>query len=140
MIGITTVGPNLHSGKHDESQCGSRRTQVAGEENRKCRSVLHRRSGGQQIEYIDGYPDRVLQLINLPTEVDPEEAVFELHAGILKFDSRKLQSVPWKAWLRQLESSSSPPSGARLVFGRRFDIFQFLHAMQEHVNGEQSKY
>jgi len=30
--------------------------------------------------------------------------------------------------------------GTRLVFGRRFNILQFLHPMQEHVRGEQTKH
>jgi HSP20 family molecular chaperone IbpA len=34
----------------------------------------------------DWLPDQVLRLIDLPTEVDPEGAVVELHAGLLKFE------------------------------------------------------
>ena len=53
------------------------------------REVAVTRNGDQRIEYIDSYPDQVLRLIDLPTEVDPERAVVELHAGMLKFELPK---------------------------------------------------
>jgi HSP20 family molecular chaperone IbpA len=53
------------------------------------REVAINQTGDQKIEYIDGYPDQVLRLIDLPTEVDPERAVVELHAGMLKFELPK---------------------------------------------------
>src|ERR1017187_3596205 len=53
------------------------------------REVAVSQNEGQKIEYIDSYPDQVLRLIDLPTEVDPERAVVELHAGMLKFELPK---------------------------------------------------
>jgi len=47
------------------------------------------RSKGGETELIDSYLDQVLRLIDLPTEVDPEGAVVELHAGLLKFELPK---------------------------------------------------
>lgn len=44
---------------------------------------------GGKIEYIDWSPDQVLRIIDLPTEVDPEGAVVELHTGLLKFELPK---------------------------------------------------
>jgi HSP20 family molecular chaperone IbpA len=42
-----------------------------------------------QIERLDLYPDQILRLIDLRTEVDPEAAVIELQAGMLKFELPK---------------------------------------------------
>jgi HSP20 family molecular chaperone IbpA len=42
-----------------------------------------------QIERLDLYPDQILRLIDLRTEVDPESAVIELQAGMLKFELPK---------------------------------------------------
>ncbi len=42
--------------------------------------------GGGKIEYPDWYPDTVLRLIDLPTEISPAGAVVELDAGLLKFE------------------------------------------------------
>jgi len=53
------------------------------------REAAVNQNGHQKIEYIDSYPDQVLRLIDLPTEVDPERAVVELHAGMLKFELPK---------------------------------------------------
>jgi len=53
------------------------------------REVTFCQNGEQEIEYVDGYPDQVLRVIDLPTEVDPERAVVELHAGMLKFELPK---------------------------------------------------
>ena len=44
---------------------------------------------GGKIEYIDWYPDQILRVIDLPVEVDPEGAVVELQAGLLKFELPK---------------------------------------------------
>jgi HSP20 family molecular chaperone IbpA len=44
------------------------------------------------IERLDLYPDQILRLIDLTTEVDPEAAVIELQAGILKFELPKAAS------------------------------------------------
>jgi HSP20 family molecular chaperone IbpA len=44
---------------------------------------------GGKLEYIDWYPDQILQLIDLATEVRPELAVVELQAGVLKFELPK---------------------------------------------------
>ena len=43
----------------------------------------------RQIERLDLYPDQILRLIDLTTEVDPEAAVIELQAGMLKFELPK---------------------------------------------------
>jgi HSP20 family protein len=40
---------------------------------------------------IDGYPDQILQVIDLATEVMPESAVVELQAGQLKFELHKTE-------------------------------------------------
>jgi HSP20 family molecular chaperone IbpA len=53
------------------------------------REVAINQDADQKIEYIDSYPDQVLRLVDLPTEVDPERAVVELHAGMLKFELPK---------------------------------------------------
>ncbi len=41
-------------------------------------------SEGGKVEYIDWYPDQILKLIDLTTEVMPESSVVELQAGLLK--------------------------------------------------------
>ncbi|MGA7770491.1 MAG: Hsp20 family protein [Candidatus Sulfotelmatobacter sp.] len=41
------------------------------------------------IERVDWCPDRVLRLIDLPTEVDPQGAVIELQEGMLKVELPK---------------------------------------------------
>jgi len=46
-------------------------------------------SEGGQVEYIDWYPDQILQLIDLTTEVIPESSMVELQAGLLKFELPK---------------------------------------------------
>ena len=38
----------------------------------------------------DFYPDQILHLISLPSEVDPEGAVVELQSGVLKFELPKV--------------------------------------------------
>lgn len=42
------------------------------------------------MECADRYPDQILRLIDLPTEVDPDGAVVELQAGLLKFELPKM--------------------------------------------------
>ena len=44
---------------------------------------------GGKVEYIDWYPDQILQFIDLATEVIPESSVVELQAGLLKFELPK---------------------------------------------------
>jgi len=44
---------------------------------------------GGKVEYIDWYPDQILQFIDLPAQVIPESAVVELQAGQLKFELPK---------------------------------------------------
>ena len=46
-------------------------------------------SEGGKIEYIDWYPDQILKLIDLETDVMPESATIELQQGILKFELPK---------------------------------------------------
>ena len=46
-------------------------------------------SEGGKVEYIDWYPDQILQFIDLATEVIPESSVAELQAGLLKFELPK---------------------------------------------------
>ncbi|HYL16966.1 MAG TPA: DUF2934 domain-containing protein [Terriglobales bacterium] len=43
-------------------------------------------SEGGKVEYIDWYPDQILKLIDLATDVMPEGSVVELQAGLLKFE------------------------------------------------------
>jgi HSP20 family molecular chaperone IbpA len=40
----------------------------------------------EKTEQADFYPDQVLRVIDLPAEIDPEGAVVELQAGLLKFE------------------------------------------------------
>ncbi|HZW97073.1 MAG TPA: DUF2934 domain-containing protein [Candidatus Eremiobacteraceae bacterium] len=40
----------------------------------------------EKTERVDSYPDQILRIIDLPTAVDPEGAVVELQAGLLKFE------------------------------------------------------
>lgn len=42
-----------------------------------------------KLEYIDWYPDQILKLIDLETDVTPEGSVVELQAGLLKFELLK---------------------------------------------------
>lgn len=44
---------------------------------------------GGKVEYIDWYPDRILRVIDLATEVIPERAWVELQGGVVKFDLPK---------------------------------------------------
>jgi HSP20 family molecular chaperone IbpA len=46
---------------------------------------------GGKVEYIDWYPDQILQFIDLPAQVIPENAVVELQAGQLKFELPKAE-------------------------------------------------
>jgi HSP20 family molecular chaperone IbpA len=53
------------------------------------REVVTTETEGAKNEYIDWYPDQILRVIDLPTEVDPDEAVVELQTGLLKFELPK---------------------------------------------------
>jgi len=44
---------------------------------------------GRKVEYIEWYPNQVMQCIDLTTEVIPESTVVELRAGLLKFELPK---------------------------------------------------
>lgn len=44
---------------------------------------------GGKVEHLERYPDQILQLIDLATDVMPESSVVELRAGLLKFDLPK---------------------------------------------------
>ena len=46
---------------------------------------------GGKVEYIDWYPDQILQCIDLTTDVMPERAVVELQAGLLKIELPKVR-------------------------------------------------
>ena len=46
-------------------------------------------SEGGKVEYIDWDPDQILKLIDLTTDVVPENSVVELQAGLLKFELPK---------------------------------------------------
>jgi HSP20 family molecular chaperone IbpA len=48
--------------------------------------VTHSKAEAGKLEASEWYPDQILRLIDLPTEVHPEGAVVELQAGILKFE------------------------------------------------------
>jgi HSP20 family molecular chaperone IbpA len=39
---------------------------------------------------VDWYPDQIMRVIDLPTEVDPDGAVVELQTGLLKFELPKV--------------------------------------------------
>ncbi len=54
-------------------------------------------TGTGKIEYIDWYPDQILRVIDLPMEIDPEGAVVELQAGMLKFELPKVAEQPKEA-------------------------------------------
>lgn len=54
-------------------------------------------AGTGKIEYIDWYPDQILRVIDLPMEIDPEGAVVELQAGMLKFELPKVAQQPKEA-------------------------------------------
>ncbi|HMK29978.1 MAG TPA: Hsp20/alpha crystallin family protein, partial [Terriglobales bacterium] len=41
-------------------------------------------SEGGKIEYVDWYPDQLLQFIDLPGEVAPDRSTVELQAGLLR--------------------------------------------------------
>jgi HSP20 family molecular chaperone IbpA len=45
---------------------------------------------GGKIEYIDWYPDQILKLIDLSTDVMPQGSVAELQAGLLTFELPKV--------------------------------------------------
>ena len=47
-------------------------------------------SEGRKVEHIDWSPDRIFRLIDLATEVMPENSVAELQAGELKFELPKV--------------------------------------------------
>jgi HSP20 family molecular chaperone IbpA len=53
------------------------------------------------IGLADQYPDQLLRLIDLTTEVDPGRAVIELQAGILRFElpkaTKPIQETPTAA-------------------------------------------
>jgi HSP20 family molecular chaperone IbpA len=53
------------------------------------KEVVTTETEGGKLEYIDWYPDQILQVIELPTEVDPDGAVVELQTGMLKFELPK---------------------------------------------------
>jgi HSP20 family molecular chaperone IbpA len=44
---------------------------------------------GEQLGYVDWYPDQILQVVKLANEVSPEGALIELQAGLLKFELPK---------------------------------------------------
>ena len=46
-------------------------------------------SPGGKVEYIDWYPEQILKLIDLATDVSPEGAVVELQSGLLKIELPK---------------------------------------------------
>ncbi len=52
---------------------------------------------GGKVEFIDWYPDQILQVVDLPTKVMPESAVVELEAGLLKFDLPKADVQKFEA-------------------------------------------
>jgi HSP20 family protein len=47
---------------------------------------------GGKVEYVDWHPDRILQFIDLATEVIPERSSVELQDGLLKFELPKAVS------------------------------------------------
>jgi len=57
-------------------------------------------SEGGKVEYIDWYPDQILKIIDLGTDVVPKSSTVELQAGVLKFE------LP-KAVAQKVESASA---------------------------------
>ena len=53
------------------------------------KEVIATETEGGKLEYIDWYPDQILQFIDLATDVTPEGAVVELQSGLLKFELPK---------------------------------------------------
>jgi len=53
------------------------------------KEVVTTETEGEKIEYLDWYPDQILRVIDLPTDVDPDGAVVELQTGLLKFELPK---------------------------------------------------
>jgi HSP20 family molecular chaperone IbpA len=70
-------------------------------------AILGKREGATSqteagsIGRADQYPDQILRLIDLTTEVDPGRAVIELQAGILRFElpkaTKQIQETPTAA-------------------------------------------
>lgn len=44
---------------------------------------------GGKVEFIEWYPDQILQVVNLPAEVLPGHSVIKLQAGLLNFELPK---------------------------------------------------
>jgi HSP20 family molecular chaperone IbpA len=66
----------------------------------KRESTTSRTEAGS-IGRADQYPDQILRLIDLTTEIDPGRAVIELQAGMLKFElpkaTKQIQETPTAA-------------------------------------------
>lgn len=54
------------------------------------KEVVTAETGAGKVEPIDWNPDQILQVIDLPIEVDPRGAVVELQTGLLKFELPKV--------------------------------------------------
>jgi len=73
----------------------------------RCLAILGKREGttsqteAGSIGRADQYPDQILRLIDLTTEVDPGRAVIELQAGMLRFElpkaTKPIQETPTAA-------------------------------------------
>jgi HSP20 family protein len=82
----TSVRANVFGFEEKELRVGlePRRITILGK-----KEVSTTETEGGKLEYIDWYPDQILQLIDLATEVTPERAVVELQSGVLKFELPK---------------------------------------------------
>jgi HSP20 family molecular chaperone IbpA len=49
---------------------------------------------GNRLFYVDWSPDEILQIVNLPEDVDPAVAVVTLRAGVLEFTLLKSRETP----------------------------------------------
>jgi len=52
--------------------------------------VARKEVSGKEPTAPDFYPDQVLRLIPLPTEIDPDGALVELQSGVLRFELPKM--------------------------------------------------
>lgn len=49
---------------------------------------------GNVLFYVDWYPDEILQVLNLPQDIDPVLARIKFQEGVLEFDLLKAQEMP----------------------------------------------
>jgi HSP20 family protein len=47
-------------------------------------------------EYVRSFPDQIMRVLDLPTEIDPADVIIELQEGLLKFELMKKDQQPTK--------------------------------------------